>query len=255
MSLDTLIQQTADLLRASKALVIVTGAGVSKESGIPTFRDALDGLWAQYDPQELATPAAFKKNPKLVWNFYEFRRELMKPAQPNPGHYALAQLEQFFPGLPVITQNIDDLHERAGSTHVVHLHGKIADNKCFFNCQGDPTPVDVAALEWDRQNGPPACPHCGRWVRPAVVWFGELLPVDALGTAKEAAARADVMLIVGTSGVVYPAAELPLIAARHQAKLVEVNPFESEISRGVDIWLQAPSGEVLPRVLAALAEV
>lgn len=255
MTTNTQVRDAAQLLRHSRHLAVLTGAGVSKESGIPTFRDALDGLWAQYDPQQLATAYAFRQNPKLVWDFYEFRRDLMRPTAPNPGHIALAALERYHPALPIITQNIDDLHERAGSTNVIHLHGLIAENKCFFDCQGSPTLVDVTQIEYDPENGPPPCPHCGRWVRPNVVWFGELLPSDALASAKAAAVACDVMLIVGTSGVVQPAAELPLIAARHGAKLIEVNPHESEISRGVDVWLQGPSGDVLPAVVAAMEDV
>ncbi|MFN8374527.1 MAG: NAD-dependent deacylase [Anaerolineae bacterium] len=244
------IQQAATMLRQAKHPCVVTGAGVSKESGIPTFRDALEGLWARFNPQELATPQAFRRDPKLVWDFYEYRRELMRPAKPNPGHKALAALEQRFPRLPIITQNIDMLHEEAGSTSVISLHGKIADNKCFYDCQGDPTWVDVSKIEWDKNSGPPPCPYCGRaMVRPAVVWFGEMLPPSALAEAKRIVEETDLMLIIGTSGVVRPASEMPLIAARHGAKLIEVNPFESEFSRGVDLWLQGPSGEILPRVV------
>jgi NAD-dependent deacetylase len=174
----------------------------------------------------------------------------MRPAKPNDGHKALATLEQRFPRLPIITQNIDTLHEEAGSTNVISLHGKIAANKCFYNCQGDPTLVDVSKIEWDKTSGPPPCPHCGRaMVRPNVVWFGEILPAAALGEAKRVVSETDLMLIIGTSGVVRPASEMPLIAARNGAKLIEVNPFESEISRGVDVWLQGPSGEVMPRVV------
>jgi NAD-dependent deacetylase len=247
---ETLIQQAATMLRQAKRPCVLTGAGVSKESGIPTFRDALDGLWAKFNPQELATPQAFMRDPKLVWDFYEYRRELMRPAKPNPGHKALAALERRFPQLPIITQNIDTLHEEAGSTNVISLHGKIAANKCFYNCQGDPTLVDVSKIEWDKMSGPPPCPHCGRaMVRPNVVWFSEILPAAALAEAKHVVSETDLMLIVGTSGVVRPASEMPLIAARNGAKLVEVNPFESEISRGVDLWLQGPSGEVMPRVV------
>ncbi len=245
-----LIQRAAAMLRQAKQPSVLTGAGVSKESGIPAFRDALEGLWARFHPQELATPQAFMRDPKLVWDFYEYRRELMRPAKPNPGHKALAALEKRFPRLPIITQNIDMLHEEAGSTNVISLHGKIAANKCFYNCQGDPTPVDVTQIEWDKNSGPPPCPHCGRaMVRPAVVWFGEMLPPPALGEAKRVIGSTDLMLIIGTSGVVRPTSEMPLTAARNGAKLIEVNPFESEISRGVDLWLQGPSGEVLPRVV------
>jgi NAD-dependent deacetylase len=225
---------------------------VSKESGVPTFRDALDGLWAHYDPTQLANAAAFLNNPKLVWDFYEYRRDLMRPAKPNPGHYALAELERHVPSMQVITQNVDDLHEQAGSRNVIRLHGRIGANKCSANCKGNPTPVDVTTLEWDRTSGPPACPECGSPVRPDVVWFGEMLPADQLQTAIAACEMADVMLVIGTSGVVRPAADMPYHAKQHGATLIEINPVESEITPISDLWLAGPSGDILPRVLTAL---
>jgi NAD-dependent deacetylase len=200
----------------------------------------------------LATAIAFMTDPKVVWDFYEFRREIMRPAQPNPGHYALAELQRRYPSTRIITQNVDDLHERAGSTDVIRLHGKIAGNKCFFNCQGDPTPVDVSQIEWDKTSGPPPCPHCGRWVRPDVVWFGEVLPSAQVKAALELLARTEVLLVVGTSGVVSPAAEMPFLVKQRGAGIIEVNPFKSEVTKFADIWLEAPSGEVLPRVVEAL---
>jgi NAD-dependent deacetylase len=249
-----LIQQAAELIRESKQLTVLTGAGVSKESGVPTFRDALDGLWAQFDPTRLATKTAFERNPKLVWDFYTYRRELMRPAKPNPAHLSLAALERCFPTMQIITQNIDDLHEQAGSTRIIRLHGNIWANKCFYDCQGAPTPIDISAIEWDTAAGPPSCPHCGRWVRPDVVWFGEMLPPDQLEAASLAAANTDVMLVVGTSGVVQPAANLPYVAKRQGATIIEFNPVESEITPIADIWLQGPSGEMLPQVVEALDE-
>src|SRR5215813_8202761 len=149
MATDDLILQAANHIRTAKQLTILTGAGVSKESGVPTFRDAQEGLWAKFDPTQLATALAFMNDPNLVWEFYEYRREIMRPAQPNPGHYALAELQRRYPSTRIITQNVDDLHERAGSTDVIRLHGSTARNKCFFNCQGDPTLVDVSQIEWD----------------------------------------------------------------------------------------------------------
>lgn len=248
--MDTLIHEAAEILRTSKKLAVLTGAGVSKESGVPTFRDAQDGLWAKYDPQQLATPLAFMDNPKLVWDWYEYRRGMVAQAKPNPGHMVLAALEKYFPDMTVITQNVDDLHEQAGSIRVIHLHGNIAQSKCFFNCQGDPTLIDVSKIEYDE--GPPACPHCGKWVRPNVVWFGEILPVDQLDAAKIASVEADVMLVVGTSGMVTPAASLPSYAKQSGAKIIEVNPDYSMITRIADIKLEGESGEVLPRVLRVL---
>lgn len=252
MADESAIQQAAAMIRASRRAVALTGSGISRESGVPTFRDALDGLWARYDPQELATPAAFRANPKLVWDWYEYRRAVARQAQPNPGHLALAELQRRLPQVQIITQNVDDLHERAGSTDVIRLHGSLHGSRCFYNCQGDPTPVDVAALDFDPSNGPPRCPHCGRWVRPDVVWFGELLPPAQLAAAMDAAAHADLMLVIGTSGMVAPAADLPYLARRGGARLLEINPAASALTPAVDLWLQGPSGEVLPRVLAAL---
>ncbi len=241
--------RAANLLRASRSPVVLTGAGVSKESGIATFRDALTGLWSRYNPAQLATPTAFQRDPKLVWDFYQHRREIARQAVPNPGHRALAALERSFPGLTIITQNVDDLHEAAGSGHVVRLHGLLDANRCSANCRGNPTPVELGTDDPD-VSGPPPCPYCGAPVRPDVVWFDELLPSAALNTADRAIAQADLMLIVGTSGVVYPAAEMPVAAQRHGARLIEVNPLESTLTPIVDIWLPGASGETLPRLIA-----
>lgn len=249
---DELIQQAARLLRDSRQPSVLTGSGVSRESGIPTFRDALEGLWEQYDPRQLATAPAFQANPKLVWDFYTMRREKAVAVKPNTGHEALAKLEQHFGELPIITQNIDDLHEQAGSTHVIHLHGILNQNKCFYDCQGEPTLIDISKLEYDTKAGPPGCPHCGRWIRPNVVWFGEMLPPEALAECKRIVHTTDVMLVIGTSGVVYPAAHMPYEAKLNGATLIEVNPHESAITPAADLWLPYPSGEAMPRVLAAL---
>lgn len=250
MPIDLDIRSAANHIRGSQRLTVLTGAGVSKESGVPTFRDALDGLWARYDPTQLANANAFRQNPKLVWDFYQYRREIMKPAKPNPGHFALAELERRFPQMQIITQNVDDLHEQAGSKNVIRLHGRISANKCFANCQGDPTPVEVETLESNEDA--PFCPHCAAPVRPDVVWFGEMLPSEPLQAAISACEGTDVMLVVGTSGVVRPAADMPLYAKQRGATLIEINPVESEITPAADLWLAGPSGEILPRVLAAL---
>lgn len=249
----TLIQQAADLIARSISIVVLTGAGVSKESGVPTFRDALDGLWSQYDPMKLATPHAFENNPKLVWDWYQFRREMMGNAEPNPGHFALADLERKCPGILLVTQNVDDLHEQAGNQNIIHLHGNIMQNKCFFNCRGNPTPVDISTIDWDQESGPPLCPHCARWVRPDVVWFTEPLPGRELQAAEHASADCELMIVVGTSGLVTPAATLPHYAKHSKAKIIEVNPQHSMVTRIADIVLQGPSGEVLPRVMEALS--
>lgn len=247
------IQACVAYLRAAKQIVVLTGAGVSKESGIPTFRDALDGLWARFDPTQLATRQAFNQNPKLVWDFYEYRRDLMRPAQPNPGHVALAALQTRFPTLRIITQNVDDLHERAGSTDVIRLHGNIAHNKCSADCQGAPTPVDIQALTWDKVSGPPPCPHCGQPVRPDVVWFGEMLPHDALSRAYALLKQCDVILVVGTSGLVSPSAEMPGMVKDQGGVVIEVNPDYSMITRIATLKLDGASGVILPQVVEALA--
>lgn len=246
------IREAAAIIRASRNITVLTGAGVSRESGIPTFRDALEGLWARFNPQELATSFAFMANPKLVWDFYEYRRDIMRDKTPNPGHFALAALERRYPSLVVITQNIDDLHEQGGSRAVIHLHGRIAGNKCFYNCQGDPTMVDVSLLKWDQENGPPACPHCGRWVRPDVVWFGEMLPPAALESAAEALQRSSLILVIGTSGLVTPAADMPFAVKRLGGKVIEINPDDTPISDIADLKLSGPSGEILPQIVRAL---
>ncbi len=249
------IVEAAQRLRSAKRLVVLTGAGVSKESGVPTFRDAMDGLWARYDPQQLATPEAFAANPKLVWDWYEFRRQMLHGVKPNPGHAAIAQLETLLPQVVVVTQNIDGLHQMAGSTDVITLHGDIRRNKCSANCQGTPTLIDVDTLDWDRQDGPPRCPHCGKWVRPDVVWFNELLPAAAIERAVLLSKTADVMLVVGTSGVVQPAASLPYNARHYNdATVIEVNPTPSEITPVANLFLEGPSGQILPQVVQAMRE-
>ena len=232
--------------------MVLSGAGMSKECGIPTFREAQTGLWARYDPQELATPAAFRRDPQLVWEWYEYRRELVARSRPNPGHRALVELERAIPHVIVLTQNIDGFHQAAGSSDVVELHGNIRRSKCFSDCHGEPTPVNLMALP-DREATPPRCPYCGDHIRPDVVWFGESLPQDALGRAMRASTEGEVMLVVGTSGVVYPAAALPQLAKEAGNRVIEVNPEASGITPLADIFLPGPAGQVLPHLLAALA--
>lgn len=252
LELDKLIAQAAALLAQTRYLAILTGAGVSKESGIPTFRDAQTGLWAQYDPQELATPQAFRRNPGLVWDWYQFRRGLVSAGKPNPGHRALADLEQDIPRVVVLTQNIDGLHQAAGSSDVVELHGNIHRNRCFSNCRGTPTLVDLADLS-DKDASPPRCPYCGDTIRPDVVWFRESLAEEAIMRAYRASAECDVLLVAGTSGVVYPAAGLPQIAREAGNPVIEVNPEPSGVTPLADIFLRGPGGTVLPQLVDALA--
>src|SRR5450432_279763 len=244
------IREAANRLLKSQALVVLTGAGISKESGVPTFRDTLDGLWAQFDPKQLATPEAFQDNPKLVWEWYEHRRELVSKVRPNPGHYAIGKLEDMLPHVTVITQNVDALHQAAGSTDVIMLHGDIHHHKCSANCRGEPTMIDISRLEWDRTAGPPPCPYCGAWVRPDVVWFNERIPLELMDRANSLTAKADVMLVVGTAGEVQPAASLPYRAKRlNGAFLIDINPDEDTIMPIADLYIEGPSGEVLPAII------
>ncbi len=246
----TPLAAAARAIRDSQRLVVLTGAGISKESGIPTFRDALDGLWAKYDPQQLATPTAFRRNPKLVWDWYQYRRGLIAGASPNPGHYAIAELEKHLAHVVVITQNIDGLHAAAGSHDVIAMHGDIWRNKCFAHCRGEPTLIDVDELE----AGPPVCPYCGAYVRPDVVWFNESLAREALERAFALSQACDVMLVVGTSGVVAPVATLPLYVRERGAVLIEVNPDVTPITKLATLHFAGPSGEILPQIAAAVAQ-
>lgn len=252
-----LIEKFAEIMVNAQRLVVTTGAGMSRESGVPTFRDALDGLWAKYDPTELATPSAFKQNPKLVWDWYMFRREMIASKEPNPGHYALAELEDLLPQVIVVTQNIDGFHQIAGSRDVICLHGDITRDKCFGDCQGVPTYVDRSTVQgWDSEAGPPTCPHCQKeYLRPAVVWYNEALPQHELSRAMQISSQSDVMLVVGTSGVVYPAAHVPIIAKQAGATTLEINPNPSQLTALMDHYLPAPSGEALPKMVAKIREL
>jgi NAD-dependent deacetylase len=233
-----------ETLRKAHCVVVSTGAGVSAESGIPTFRDAQTGIWARYNPEELATPQAFRRNPRLVWEWYAWRRELVGRAQPNPGHVAIAQLEQLVPNFTLITQNIDNLHATAGSQQIVELHGNIRRSKCI--AEGH------TVTEWDdKEKVPPLCQHCGSLLRPDVVWFGEDLPHSALQASFTAARTCDLFFSVGTSGLVQPAARLPLEAAASGAIVVEVNPQPTPLSPYMDYRLEGLSGVILPTLLAA----
>lgn len=231
-------------LRDAKLVVVLTGAGVSAESNIPTFRDAMTGLWARYDPQELATPEAFLRNPKLVWEWYAWRRSLCADAKPNPGHEALAALATHVPNLIVVTQNVDGLHHMAGSRRVLELHGNIKRTKCLKEKR-----VVESWCETDQV--PPRCPQCDSMLRPDVVWFGEPLPKDVLDRANQAAANCDLFLSVGTSSQVYPAAGLVYLARRFGAKTAEINPDATVQAEEMDWAVAAPSGEALPALLAA----
>jgi len=248
--MEQLIQRAAEILARSRNLVVFTGSGVSKESGIPTFRDAQEGLWARYDPQQLATVEGFLRDPKLVWEWYDYRFGLLKSVKPNPGHLAIAALERYVPRVVVITQNIDNLHQDAGSSDVIELHGNMRRYKCLAGHTGF-TRADFAS----QKEIPPHCPRCGAMLRPDVVWFGELLPPESLDRAFAESESCDAVLVVGTSGLVQPAASLPSHAHRAGSPIIEVNPHPSAITPLADIFLQGPAGEVLPRLVDALAAV
>jgi NAD-dependent deacetylase len=233
------------VLSGAQSVTVLTGAGVSAESGIKTFRDP-DGLWAKFNPSELASVDGFMSNPELVWSWYQHRVEIIRSAAPNPGHYAIAEFEKIFPEFTLITQNVDRLHQRAGSSNVWELHGNIVDNHCF-DCQ-NPYHGETSLPDGEL----PTCPQCGGSIRPSVVWFGEMLPPDAISAAEQAALTSDVFFTVGTSAEVYPAANLPIIAKRAGAFVVEVNPRPTAISSFMDICLEGTSGTVLPLLIEAL---
>lgn len=234
-------------LRRARHLLVFTGAGVSAESGIPTFRDALTGLWSKFDPRQLATREAFDRDPALVWGWYEWRRARVAKAAPNPAHHAIAQMARRVPRLTLVTQNVDDLHERAGSDPV-RLHGSLfAPRCCDCLCEGD-LPQMTASDDGARLE-PPRCRQCGGRIRPGVVWFGEMLPEAALAAAFEAARSCDLLLSVGTSSVVYPAADIPHAAAASGATVVQVNPVRTPLDSVATFNLRGAAGAVLPELL------
>jgi NAD-dependent deacetylase len=229
--------------RAARHVVVLTGAGMSAESGVPTFRDAQQGLWSRYDPQQLASRPGFERDPALVWRWYAWRRDAVRAARPHAGHAALARLEGVTPRLTLLTQNVDGLHARAGSREPIELHGNILRSHCLEECgsvyaEADALPSGV----------PPVCPNCGAPLRPSVVWFGEALPVQPLRAAQRAALECELMLVIGTSGLVYPAAGLPGLAKGQGARIVVVNPQASELDGLADlVWRDTAA-----RALAAL---
>ncbi|HEX6911187.1 MAG TPA: NAD-dependent deacylase [Longimicrobium sp.] len=244
------LARAAQILAGAERVVVSSGAGMSKESGIPTFRDAMEGLWASFDPQALATEAGFRRDPRTVWSWYAWRRERVCDARPNPGHVALVEMEALVPELAVVTQNVDGLHGEAGSTDVVELHGNIRRVKCLD--RGHLYDGTLPPFAEGEAQDPPPCPACGSPLRPDVVWFGEMLPADAVERAWDLAARCDALLLIGTSGTVWPAAELPLVARRGGARIIEVNPTPSELTHAADVFLAGPAGQVLPALLDAV---
>ena len=235
-------QQVREWVRSAGHIAVLTGAGMSAESGVPTFRDAQTGLWAKFDPQQLATEEAFRANPAMVWEWYAFRREMIAKVEPNAGHRALADFARRHPGrMTLITQNVDGLHQRAGSEGVLALHGNIAEDHWLLPPRG------CCRREANLLAGsPPRCGACGNLRRPAVVWFGEALPPQAFAGAEAAAQRCDLMLVVGTSGVVYPAAGLARMAG---GKVAVVNPEATALDDAADAVLRGTAAQLLPRLL------
>jgi NAD-dependent deacetylase len=234
-----------EALRAAKLVLFFTGAGVSAESGLPTFRDAQTGLWAQYKPQDLATPEAFARDPETVWRWYQWRRRVHADVAPNAAHRAIAEFEARLPDAVLVTQNVDRLHELAGSPAPVHLHGSVFRNKCA-RCG-----VEMPEVPHDLES-PPRCTECGGLCRPDVVWFGEGLPEGPWKAAVEAAGQAEIVISVGTSATVHPAARIPLIARDAGALVVQVNPEPTPLDR-VALNLRGAAGVVLPELLAAVS--
>jgi NAD-dependent deacetylase len=234
-------QQLRERLRGPGPILVLTGAGVSAESGLATFRGP-GGMWEGRDPMTLATPEAFAEDPETVWRFYAWRREQAAAARPNPGHEALAALERARDELLVVTQNVDGLHERAGTRRIVRLHGSLWRLRCLGeNREFDDTRHDLGPL--------PARCECGALLRPGVVWFGEALPVDAIRAAEQAAREAALVIVAGTSSQVYPAAALPQVARERGAWVVEINPERTPLTALADEHIAAPSGEALPELV------
>ncbi len=234
-----------DALRSSRHVCVLTGSGISAESGVPTFREAQTGLWEKYDPQQLATPEAFLNDPELIWKWYRWRRDLVAKVEPNAGHRALVDLQAQVNDFTLITQNVDGLHQRAGSQNVIEFHGNLFEDRCFVEgC--------VVTDAKDNSSKVPTCPACGGNLRPGVVWFGEAIPEDALNRSLAAASICDLYFSIGTSSLVWPAAGLAETARATGAKIVEVNPNATPLSDMTDFCFNDTAGTVLPELLSRL---
>lgn len=254
------VKRAAKLLAAQSRICILTGAGISAESGIPTFRDKQTGLWENYGVEDLATPEAFMRDPELVWSWYQWRRQIVADKAPNPAHHALAQWQYHAQTsdqqVTLITQNVDDLHEQAGST-LTHLHGHLWRNRCG---QCEIPYQDQLRASYDGQDTVSfedeliTCPHCNGYIRPDIVWFGETLPAQAWETAEKAAAKCDVFISIGTSSLVYPAAGLSQLAKQNGAQLIEINPDPTP-NTIVDITLAEKAGIILPLLIEEITSL
>lgn len=248
----TIPPELATTLKNAQRVVVFTGAGVSAESGIPTFRDSLTGLWENFNAGDLATPEAFQRDRELVWGWYEWRRMQVLKVAPNAAHLAIAALAGHVPALTLVTQNVDDLHERAGSTDVLHLHGSLHTPYCVnCGCAHQLPPGLPEEPEGGRRLMPPRCQFCSGFIRPGVVWFGENLPEAVLVRAFKLAGECDLLISIGTSGLVQPAALMPGLAKKGGAKVVQVNPLCDPADPVFDWSLQGPAGVVMPALLQA----
>ncbi len=247
----TPIHQAHETIHRAERIVFLTGAGMSAESGVPTFRDALTGLWSRFSPEALATSDAYQRDPDLVWGWYEWRRGQVAKLFPNAGHRAIAEFSRTKEHVLLATQNVDDLHERAGSADVLHLHGSLFAPRCF-DCGTPSTFIDAAPQEPEggRRIAPPRCSACGGMLRPGVVWFGESLPIDVWQKTEAAVVQCDVLICIGTSGLVYPVAGLPAAATRRGATVIQVNPNETPIDAVAQFNLRGSAAVVLPELLA-----
>ncbi len=240
--MNTLSERFKDLVSRDVPTAILTGAGISAESGVPTFRGE-GGLWQKFRPEELANVDAFMANPDLVWSWYQHRRQVVDDVEPNPGHYAIAKLEEALSDFSLITQNVDGLHARAGSRRIYELHGNIQRNKCMKCGKMFETLPD------ETSDKAPQCDSCSGKIRPDVVWFGEMLPEDVIDAAFRAAERSSLFLSVGTSAIVQPAASLPIVAKNAGAYLIEINTEPTVLTSYADLFLRGKSGEILPRLI------
>ncbi len=245
--MNELAEKATNLIRDSRDLMVLTGAGISHESGIPTFRGK-DGLWNKYDPTELANIGSLHRDPLTVWKWYNWRRTLISNAKPNPGHYAIAELEEIkSPGFLLVTQNVDGLHRRAGSRELVEVHGYIFRDNCM-ECGMSRERLE----EYPESELPPRCGGCGGLLKPGVVMFGEMLPGDALGATIRFTEKADLILVVGTSAVVHPIASIPFEVRSNGGRIVEVNPDSTPVTPVADVSIRGPAGEVLPEIVSLL---
>ncbi len=241
MTTNERINKIVDILLVSNSVTALTGAGVSAESGIATFRDP-DGIWSKFNPLELASIDGFISNPERVWSWYQYRVNIVNNSKPNPGHYALAEFHKYNLDFNLITQNVDGLHQRAGSENVIELHGSIIRNKCF-NCNQI---HEGAVINGNLLNN---CKRCNGLIRPDVIWFGEMLPESEINTAQKLSSNTDLFFSIGTSAEVYPAADLPLIAKSNGAILIEINPVKTQLSNFADIRIELTSGKAMPLII------